>query len=87
AVSKETVELMAIGARKLFKTDFAVATSGIAGPGGGTLDKPVGTVWIGVSTNCRTVVEKYTFGNDRLINIRRFSVEALNQLRKQIIGK
>jgi nicotinamide-nucleotide amidase len=87
AVSKESVELMAEGARKLFKTDFAVATSGIAGPGGGTAEKPVGTVWIAVSSNDKTVAEKYTFGNDRLINIRRFSFAALNILRKQIISQ
>jgi len=87
AVSAETVELMAIGARELFKTDFAVATSGIAGPDGGTIDKPVGTVWIGVSSKDRTLVEKSTFGNDRVSNIRRFSFAALNLLRKQIISQ
>ena len=86
AVSKETVEMVAIGARKLFKTDFAVATSGIAGPDGGTSEKPVGTVWIGVSSRDGTVVEKQTFGNERVINIRRFSFAALNLLRKQIIS-
>jgi nicotinamide-nucleotide amidase len=87
AVSAETVEMMAVGARELFKTDFAVATSGIAGPDGGTVDKPVGIVWIGVSSRNRTIVEKRTFGNDRVINIRRFSFAALNLLRKQIINQ
>jgi nicotinamide-nucleotide amidase len=86
AVSAETVEMMAVGARELFKTDFAVATSGIAGPDGGTTDKPVGTVWICVSSKDRILVEKRTFGNDRVINIRRFSFAALNLLRKQIIS-
>ena len=86
AVSKETVESMAVGARKLLKTDFAVATSGIAGPDGGSIEKPVGTIWISVSTKDKTVVEKHTFGNDRIINIRRFSLAALNLLRKQIIS-
>jgi nicotinamide-nucleotide amidase len=87
AVSKETVEMMAVGARNLFKTDFAVATSGIAGPDGGTIEKPVGTIWICVSTKNLNVCEKQTFGNDRVINIRRFSLAALNLLRKQIISQ
>jgi nicotinamide-nucleotide amidase len=87
AVSKETVERMATGAQKLFRTDYAVATSGIAGPDGGTPEKPVGTIWIGISTRDKTFAEKYTFGNDRVINIRRFSLAALNQLRKQIISQ
>jgi len=87
AVSKETVKMMSAGARKLFKTDFAVATSGIAGPSGGTEDKPVGTLWIAVSSKDKTVVEKRTFGSDRVINIRRFSFAALNLLRKQIISQ
>ena len=87
AVSKETVEMMSVGVRKLLKTDFAVATSGIAGPSGGTTDKPVGTIWISVSSSDKTVTKKYTFGNDRVINIRRFSFAALNLLRKQIISQ
>jgi nicotinamide-nucleotide amidase len=87
AVSKETVEEMAIGAKKLFNTDFAVATSGIAGPAGGTEVKPVGTIWIAVSYKDKTSVANYTFGNDRVINIKRFSLASLNLLRKQIISK
>jgi nicotinamide-nucleotide amidase len=87
AVSRETVEMMAVGARKKFITDFAVATSGIAGPDGGSPEKPVGTIWIGISMRDKTSAEKYTFGNDRVINIRRFSFAALNLLRKQIIGQ
>jgi nicotinamide-nucleotide amidase len=87
AVSKETVELMAAGVRKLFNTDFAVATSGIAGPDGGTPEKPVGIVWIAVADPGRVISEKFIYGNDRVINIRRFSFAALNMLRKQIISK
>jgi len=87
SVSKETVERMAEGGRRLFDTDFAVATSGIAGPDGGTPEKPVGTIWISVSSPNKNVVEKFTYGNDRVINIRRFSYAALNLLRKQIIAQ
>jgi nicotinamide-nucleotide amidase len=87
AVSKETVERMATGALTLFKTDFAVATSGIAGPEGGTPEKPVGTIWIGISTRGKTITEKFNYGYDRVSNIRRFSLATLNQLRKQIISQ
>jgi nicotinamide-nucleotide amidase len=86
AVSKETVKQMATGARKLFNTDYAVATSGIAGPDGGTEEKPVGTVWIAVASNSEVICEKHVFGNDRKTNIKRFSLTALNLLRKQIIN-
>jgi nicotinamide-nucleotide amidase len=86
AVSEKVVKDMAAGARNLFKTEFAVATSGIAGPDGGTGSKPVGTVWIAVSSEKGTVSEKRVFGNDRITNIYRFSLAALNLLRKQIIN-
>jgi nicotinamide-nucleotide amidase len=86
AVSEIVVREMAIGARNLFKTEYAVATSGIAGPDGGTDAKPVGTVWIAVATENETVTEKRVFGNDRITNIKRFSLAALNLLRKQIIN-
>lgn len=85
AVSEETVREMAEGARRLLKTDYAVATSGIAGPDGGTPDKPVGTLWMAVASEKDTVSEKRTFGNERRTNIKRFSYAALNLLRLQII--
>jgi nicotinamide-nucleotide amidase len=85
AVSEQTVIEMAEGARRLFNSDFSVATSGIAGPDGGSVDKPVGTVWIAVASDKGTVTEKKTYGNDRIMNIRRFSLASLNLLRKQII--
>jgi nicotinamide-nucleotide amidase len=87
AVSKDTVEKMAEGARLFFDTDYAVATSGIAGPDGGTEEKPVGTLCIAISSSKGTFSEILMFGNDRVINIRRFSLAALNRLRKQIISE
>jgi nicotinamide-nucleotide amidase len=85
AVSEETVMEMAVAARKIFNTDFAVATSGIAGPDGATKNKPVGTLWIAVASEKGTVSEKRIMGNDRISNIKRFSLAALNLLRKQIL--
>ncbi len=86
AVSKEVVEQMALGVQKLMKTDFAIATSGIAGPGGGTDEKPVGTTWIAVATpNGEVHAKKYVFGTQRQQNIRRASAVALNNLRKSLI--
>jgi len=86
AVSEPVVKAMAEGARILLGTDFSVATSGIAGPDGGTEEKPVGTLWTAVASGSETVAEKHTFGTDRLLNITRFSLVALNLLRKQIIN-
>jgi nicotinamide-nucleotide amidase len=85
AVSEEVVRAMAEGARAKFKTDFSVATSGIAGPDGGTDEKPAGTVWIAVSSEKNTVAVRLFFGNDRLTNITRFSLASLDLLRREII--
>lgn len=85
AVSEPVVRAMAEGARKLLSADYTVATSGIAGPDGGTESKPVGTLWTAVSSASGTIAEMHTFGADRLTNINRFSNVALNMLRKQII--
>jgi nicotinamide-nucleotide amidase len=86
AVSEEVVRAMAIGAKNRLKTDFAVATSGIAGPDGGTEEKPVGTIWMAVASENEVIAEKRVFGNERINNIRRFSLAALNLLRKQLIN-
>jgi nicotinamide-nucleotide amidase len=86
AVSEDVVREMAIGVRNLLGTDYAVATSGIAGPDGGTEAKPVGTIWIAVASGHGVITEKRVFGNDRITNIKRFSLTALNLLRKQIIN-
>lgn len=66
AVSEQTVRKMAEGVRRLMHTDYAIATSGIAGPDGGTKEKPVGTVWIAWATPEGTVAERYQFGVARL---------------------
>ncbi len=85
AVSREVVETMALQACKLMNTDFAIATSGIAGPGGGTAEKPVGTVWIAVAFRGHINSQLYNFGNDRERNIARTSQTALFMLRKLIM--
>jgi nicotinamide-nucleotide amidase len=77
AVSEETVIEMVDGALANFKSDFAVAITGIAGPDGGTPDKPVGTVWIAVASGRETISRKFTFGNKRQQNIERSATSAL----------
>ena len=84
AVSKEVVERMATGAQNLFKTDFAIATSGIAGPGGARPGKPVGTVWIAVASPQKVISKMFLFGNDRNLNIIKTTITALNMLRRNL---
>jgi nicotinamide-nucleotide amidase len=87
AVSQEVVELMAKGVKGLFNTDCAIATTGIAGPDGGSPQKPVGTVWIAViyKENIKSV--KYLFGDNRERNIIRSSLSALNMMRNLLKSK
>ena len=87
AVSKQVVEEMAEGVRKQYNTDFAIATSGIAGPTGGSEDKPVGTTWIAVSNKSKVISKKFIFGNHRERNIIYASLTAINMLRKLILEK
>lgn len=65
AVSSDCAAAMAEGVRRLLKTDLAVSVTGIAGPGGGSAEKPVGLVWFGLSSEAGTVTEKRVFGGDR----------------------
>lgn len=65
AVSRETVLEMARGARKLLNADIAVSVSGIAGPGGGTAEKPVGTTWVGLASNDGESANGFQFTGDR----------------------
>lgn len=84
AVSQPVVEQMALGVKELIHTDFAVATSGIAGPSGGTPEKPVGTTWIAVASPKGVVSRQFLFGSTREVNIRRASATALHMLITQV---
>lgn len=81
AVSEPVVLALAENVRKAFKTEVGVSISGIAGPSGGTPDKPVGTVWIGYSDTTKTVAKKFQFTKDRSININYSAIAALNMIR------
>ena len=87
AVSEETIKEMAALVRKKFGTSIGVATSGVAGPGGATPEKPVGTVWIAVADENQTVTRKLQLSKDRMINIRMASVGALNLIRLNLLGR
>jgi nicotinamide-nucleotide amidase len=82
AVSKEVVEQMAKGVLRSMSTDYAIATSGIAGPDGGSIDKPVGTTWISVVAKDACVTKKFQFSYDRKLNIERATQKALLMLFK-----
>ena len=84
AVSKQVAEQMSKGALKQLQTNYAIATTGIAGPSGGSEEKPVGTVWISVSSEKETISEKYYFPTTRDNFIERTSNQALLMLLKLI---
>ncbi|MBK6396842.1 MAG: competence/damage-inducible protein A [Bacteroidetes bacterium] len=86
AVSQEVVTQMAELARKMLKTDYAIATSGIAGPSGGSDLKPVGTVWIGIAGPEKTKAWKVQLGSNRLRVITETALHALNGLRKELLA-
>ena len=85
AVSAETVTEMSQGALKVLDIDVAVAVSGIAGPSGGSADKPVGTIWIAVANKDKVTTKKIQLAKNRLLNIKYTSLHALNELRKFIM--
>ena len=87
AVSREVVEQMAAGVSRKLNTGYAIAISGIAGPSGGTPEKPVGTVWIAVKSPEKTVAEKFIFGFTRMENITRAAYTSLNMLRKLLLNE
>ena len=83
-VSSQCAAEMAEGVRRITGSDFAISTTGVAGPGGGTDDCPVGLVWVGVTSASGTETVRFQFGNDRTRNIERFASSALDVLRKKI---
>jgi len=87
AVSQEVAEAMALGAIKSLEADYAVATTGIAGPDGGSDEKPVGTVWIAIAGASGVVSKKYVFKHNRERNVIRTTHTALNMLRTFIINE
>lgn len=86
AVSEEVVVQMAEGVKSRMQTDYAISVSGVAGPNGGTQEKPVGTVWIAVAGPLGVTAKKYQFGHDRVRNIEISATTALNLLRKSLIA-
>ena len=84
AVSQAVVEQMAMGVRNSMKTDFGLATSGVAGPDGGTEEKPVGTVWIALASEEGVFSKRFQFEKNRERNIRRSALAALSMLKRAI---
>jgi len=84
AVSESVVRAMVEGVRKALNSDYSIATTGIAGPDGGSDEKPVGTVWIAVSGPNGTVSKKFKYGNDRVRFITRACNDAFDMLKKEI---
>lgn len=84
AVSETVVLQMAEGVKKLLGTDYAVSTSGTAGPDGGTPEQPVGTVWIGVATPVRTFARKFVFSFTRERNIAKAAAKALELVLQEV---
>lgn len=85
AVSKETAKEMAEGMARAANTDIAISTTGLAGPDGGTDEKPVGLVYIGIFIKGKIIVEKFNFTGDREAIRRKATMNALNILRKELI--
>jgi nicotinamide-nucleotide amidase len=84
AVSEQVVREMAENVRKKLHTDVGLATSGIAGPGGGTHDKPVGTIWIAYADNHQTISKKLQYNKNRQLNIEFTTLAVLNLLRQSL---
>jgi nicotinamide-nucleotide amidase len=87
AVSEETVREMVRGAIRRLGTDFAIATSGIMGPGGGSEEKPVGTIWIAAGNSHEIITQKLWFRFDRQRNTELSAVNVLNLLRRFILSQ
>jgi nicotinamide-nucleotide amidase len=85
AVSEQVVTEMAMNGRKLLNVDYCIATSGIAGPSGGSEEKPVGTIWICVAGPDTIHAKKFNFGDDRARNIKITGLTGLNMLRQMLL--
>lgn len=86
AVSQETALAMARGVKERFGSDIGVSTTGIAGPGGGTKEKPVGLVWMGFCMNDKEFALKAQFSKDRILNKQRASIVVLETVRRELTG-
>ena len=84
-VSQQVVEAMAEGVRKVYGTDYALASTGVAGPTGGSEENPVGTVWLGLATPEGVMSKRFNFGNSRENVIERATVMAYEMLRNELI--
>lgn len=86
AVSEECIKAMALGVQQRLGSTYALATSGIAGPDGGTEEKPVGTVWIALAHESGVITRKLTLGGTRMQNIYLSSLACVNLLRKYLLN-
>lgn len=84
AVSEQVARQMADGVRRLCGTTYGVATTGVAGPTGGSPEKPVGTVWVAVATPTHTIAKLFQHGKVRAVNIERAATAAINLLRLEL---
>ena len=84
AVSEECVTEMAERVREKFNSDIGIASSGIAGPGGGSEEKPVGTVWIAYADNKQTITKRLQLTQNRILNIELTEIAVLNLVRKSL---
>jgi nicotinamide-nucleotide amidase len=87
AVSEQTVIAMANGGKKKLAVDYCISISGIAGPDGGTIEKPVGTVWMALATPSGIATKKINLGGNRERNIQMTIFAALNMLRCELFNK
>ncbi len=85
AVSEQAVTAMVEGVLPLLGADVAIATSGIAGPSGGSPEKPVGTIWVAIGTRDQIITRKLSFRHDRQTNIARTSITAIDMLRRFLL--
>lgn len=86
AVSQQVVEQMAKGGLEKLNVDYCISTSGIAGPDGGTEEKPVGTVWVAIASKDKVISKRFQFRQNRERNIESTVVYSLNYLRRLLIG-